>query len=168
MRREAEINWRETFDADFDAQSLPWHCAIYKPFCLARALTYLHFAALSQLPLWIILILPPFRCFSGFYCWNAAAAHIASACWRYYDHRLPGRDPNEDAEDACFASCCFQPGHRWVRYISSFMCCWKHLLQIAAARWGLWQDSDRTDSFFYLGYWGFEHWWLSFRCPPHS
>lgn len=70
----------------------------------------------------------PFRCFSGFHCWNAAAAHLASACWSYYDHRLPWRDPNEDAEDACFASCCFQSGHRWVRYISCFMCCCKKLL----------------------------------------
>lgn len=70
----------------------------------------------------------PFRCFSGFHCWNAAAAHLASACWSYYDHRLPWRDPNEDAEDACFASCCFQSSHRWVRYISCFKCCCKKLL----------------------------------------
>lgn len=59
------------------------------------------------------------RCFSGFHRWNAAAAHIASPCRCYYDHRLPWRDPNEDAEDAYFASCCFQSGHRWVSFYSS-------------------------------------------------
>lgn len=67
---------------------------------------------------WLFFSLP-FRGFSGLHCWNAAAAHLASANWSYYDHRLPWRDPNEDAEDACFASCCFQSGHRWVRHISN-------------------------------------------------
>lgn len=62
------------------------------------------------------------RCFSGFHCWNAAAAHIASPSRYYYDHRLPWRDPNEDVEDAYFASCCFQSGHRWVRYSSCCKC----------------------------------------------
>lgn len=76
---------------------------------------------LSHLPLCLTLpVWLPFRRFSGIHCWNAAAAHIAPACWSCYDHRLPWRDPNEDAEDACFASCCFQSGHRWVRYISCF------------------------------------------------
>lgn len=71
--------------------------------------------------IWVFLSLG-LRCFSGFHCWNAAAAHIASPSRNYYDHRLPWRDPNEDVEDAYFASCCFQSGHRWVRYTSCCKC----------------------------------------------
>lgn len=109
----------------------------------------------------------PFRCFSGFYCWNAAAAHIAPACWSYYDHRLPWRDPNEDAEDACFASCCFQSGYRWVRHISCFVCCCKKK-KIANTCYELRQhieayaSYDKAYSFVHVVYWGFEHWELKF------
>lgn len=66
---------------------------------------------------------------SGLHLWNAAAAHISSPSWCYYGHRLPWGDPNEDAEDAYFASCGFQSGHRWVRYSSclQMFCsiCWQ-------------------------------------------
>lgn len=54
------------------------------------------------------------RCFSGLHRRDAAAAHITPPSRCRYDHRLPRRDPNEDAENAYFAPGCFQSGHRWV------------------------------------------------------
>lgn len=55
------------------------------------------------------------RCVSWFHCRHASAAHITAPARRYNDHCLPWGDLNEDAENAYFASCCFQSGHRWVR-----------------------------------------------------
>lgn len=63
------------------------------------------------------------RCVSGFHLRNASAAHITSPSWCYNDHCFSWRDPNEDAEDAYFASCCFQSGHRWVRHSNSNIRC---------------------------------------------
>lgn len=87
----------------------------------------LHSQAVSQLYCFSSHLCPFFfrrhRCFPGFHCWNAAAAHITPPSRCHYDHRLPRRDPNEDAENAYFASRCFQSGHRWVRYSNCCACC---------------------------------------------
>lgn len=80
--------------------------------CILSPVTRVTWAALC-----LICIFPPrrLRCVSGFHRGNAAAAHIPPPRRRCHDHRLPGGDPNEDAEDADPASRCFQSGHRWVR-----------------------------------------------------
>lgn len=87
----------------------------------------LHSQAVSQFYCFFSHLCPFFslryRCFSGFHCWNAAAAHITPPSRCHYDHCLPWRDPNEDAENAYFASRCFQSGHRWVRYSNCCACC---------------------------------------------
>lgn len=77
-----------------------------------------------------------YRCVSWFHCWNASTAHITPPSWRYNDHCLPWGDLNEDAKNAYFASCCFQFGHRWVRF--GVCVAWNVLLnlQTSVLKWG--------------------------------
>lgn len=115
----------------------------------------------TWLCVWLVSSSRRLRCVSGLHCWNAAAAHISTPPWCYYDHRLPWGDPNEDAEDAHSASCCFQSGHRWVRYSGccKLFCsiCWQLVWNevawcdlLLAGSWAATEETREWAAFFRL------------------